>query len=110
MLWTNFTPPSRLSPARTETAEEGTAPVSAAQALAEYLRLGQQQGTVLAELPHRVMDTRLAPDGHSVDVVYVRRWVERATIDRVFEIGHDERGNPTSIPVSPTRFVSTGPH
>lgn len=49
--------------------------------------------TPLGELPRLVVEARETADGRT-EVVYLRRSLERAVVDRVVEIGSNEHGEP----------------
>ncbi|HLU38783.1 MAG TPA: hypothetical protein VK081_05320 [Planctomycetota bacterium] len=57
------------------------------------------------ELPRIVLQARPAPGGRGTEVVWLRRTLERAVVDRVFELGTDEYGEPRPRPVDAARFA-----
>lgn len=62
--------------------------------LQRYLALGLKEGRVLFELPPTVIEAERVDEGSGlVDLVFVRRIVERAQSDRVVTLEHDEHGN-----------------
>jgi hypothetical protein len=64
-----------------------------------YVQLGRAQNVVLGELPQRlVVDSRPGPDG-TIEVTYIRQFVERATTDSLVRFGVDERGRPVPVRV-----------
>ncbi len=66
-------------------------------ALAAYLKAGQAKGTVMGEMPTRVLiDSRPAPEG-GYDVVYLRQIVERAHVPKLYQTGSDDLGRPAPV-------------
>lgn len=57
-------------------------------------------GQLLWELPGILVESRPAADGHSVDMLYLRPFLERCTADRFYQLGRDELGQPVAVPVS----------
>jgi hypothetical protein len=71
-------------------------------ALQAYLDRGRQAGTVLDQIPAKViLDTRPigGPDGR-VEVIFVRQIVERAVVDNLYRFGQDELGRPAPVRLS----------
>lgn len=86
---------SRLNPAGGESALAG---LSAEQLLGKYVDAGKREGSVIAELPQRhVLESRPGPDG-TVEVLYLRQFIERATVSDVYRMGTDESGRPILVP------------
>lgn len=74
-------------------------------ALRQYLDRGRQVGTVVGEVPEKVMlDTRPAADGQ-FEVIYIRQIMERAFVDDLFGVGADESGRAVPLRL---RFVAPG--
>lgn len=72
------------------------------QALAAYYEQGQKLGTVVGEVPQKVLlQSSPLQDGAGYDVVYVRQIVERARVPSLYSIGSDELGNPAPVPFTP---------
>lgn len=70
-----------------------------ADALAAYMRLGQQDGSVVGEMPQRfVVDTRPVEGG--TEVTYVRQIVEKALVKDFYKLGTDETGRPVLLPTA----------
>ena len=70
-------------------------------ALAEYLRLGKEQGQVVAELPQRVVvESRPAPGGAGYEVLYLRQVLERAVVSDLYRTGVDDAGRRVLLPAS----------
>lgn len=67
---------------------------SPADALGAYLELGGQQGTVLGEMPAKVVIRTVPADDGSprYDVYYLRQIVERARVDDLYRMSNDELG------------------
>jgi len=76
---------------------------TSADAWDDYLNLGKRDGTVLGEMPGRVLvDSRPAPEGHGFEVVFIRQVMERRVVPDLYEVtGRDEAGQPTLAPVKP---------
>lgn len=74
--------------------------LSADDAWTAYLAARRDEGAVLNELPMLTVQAVAAEDGSHVDVVYVRRVMEHARLDRdqVFRVASDEHGRPVSVP------------
>lgn len=79
-------------------------------AFEQYCTLGLEEGRVIGVLPSTVMKTRPGSDGRSIEVLYVRRTLERTVVDEMYELNQDESGLLKSVPVSADELVSTGPH
>lgn len=69
-------------------------PTEPAKILADYLEVGHRNGQVLDQLPNVTLEVRPAGDGQSVEVIYVRRLVERVVVDEAWRLGTDEHGQP----------------
>jgi hypothetical protein len=74
--------------------------VSALSHLENYLNQGLVEGSVLQELPHLVLEHRRASDGKCLEVLFVRRFLERKIVEQAFRIGADEQGRPQASPVA----------
>ncbi|MHC4845161.1 MAG: hypothetical protein ACYTCU_03265 [Planctomycetota bacterium] len=55
---------------------------------------------VLGELPPELISARPAVEGEGVEVVYVRRVLERARVDSAWSVGTDELGRPAPVRVN----------
>lgn len=78
----------------------GVIPVSNAnEAWDAYLRKGREAGSVLREVPERVLlDSRPSPDGNGLDLLYLRQVVERTTVPHLDYIAEPEgAGEPTHV-------------
>jgi len=84
---------------------------SPADALQAYLNLGADEGTVLGEMPAKVvLQTMPAQDGSArYDVYYLRQIVERATVDDLYRLSSDETGQGvTPVPTRPRVRPASG--
>jgi hypothetical protein len=81
-------------------APAGTVPSTADQLFAEYVRVGADQGRVLEQLPMVPVASHPAQDGRTMEVVFVRRLLERAVVDKAFRLGTDEHGRVTPAEVN----------
>lgn len=74
-------------------------------AISAYKQLGRQSGTVLGELPDRVIvESRPLAGGRGFEVVYLRQFMERAQVAELYQVTHDDSGQqgmllPVSQPV-----------
>lgn len=75
----------------------GIIPVSSADRFNQYLEAGQKDGSVLGEVPGKMLvESRPAPSGQGFEVIYVRQVVERAIVPDLYKIdGTDDRGQAT---------------
>ena len=71
----------------------------------QLLEAGKAEGRIVSELPRQLVRTRVAPDGQQVEVLYVRRLLERARLDHLYERGSNDLGEPVSVPVNSSRLV-----
>lgn len=68
-------------------------------ALGEYLRIGQQKGQVLGELPQRVvLQSRELGQGQGKEVLYLRQIVERAVVKDMYKLGTNDAGEAVMVP------------
>lgn len=100
LAWTGV-----LGPAPQESSETGAqrgefVPIPAGKpeaALDYYLDEGRKMGSVVGEVPERVvLDVVLDGDGagHGATVIYLRQIVERCDVDKFYTYGVDELGRP----------------
>lgn len=76
---------------------------NSSDALREYLRKGNQEGTVLGEMPRKIlMQAQPAADGNGYEVVYIRQILERARINDIYRFSEDEAGRTTPVPIQLT--------
>lgn len=60
-----------------------------------------QEGTLVGELPQRVViETRPSADGKGYEVLYMRQFIERAIVDDLYKLGTDESGRAVMVPAS----------
>ncbi len=60
-----------------------------------------QEGTLVGELPQRVViETRPSADGKGYEVLYMRQFIERAIVDDLYKLGTDETGRAVMVPTS----------
>ncbi|MDI1288501.1 MAG: hypothetical protein PSX37_00945 [bacterium] len=85
----------------TNTGNTASMPIlSAAEALTNYLSKGRNEGSVIGELPKKVLvNTTQAPDGQGYEVIFIRQIMERVRVDDLYRYSSDELGNPTPIKV-----------
>ena len=69
----------------------------------QWIESGKQQGTVIGELPQRiVLDARPADDGIGYDVTYLRQIQERTRVPDLYQaVGQDERGRAQLVSYEP---------
>jgi len=73
---------------------------TSAEALREYLRKGNQDGSVIGEMPRKIlMEAQPAADGNGYEVVYIRQILERARVNDIYRFSQDETGRATPVPV-----------
>ncbi len=72
--------------------------LTANQALEQYMRAGTDEGRIVQELPLLTVDIRPTPDGDESEVIYLRRFMERARVEGVYTMGLDERGRTVVVP------------
>jgi len=65
--------------------------------LTRYLAEGAAQGRVVGELPQVTLKVSPADGGQGYDVLFVRRLLERTTVEDVYRLGLDEHGHPTFV-------------
>lgn len=73
---------------------------TSAEALRDYLRKGNKDGTVIGEMPRKIlMEAQPAADGNGYEVVYIRQILERARVNDIYRFSQDETGRATPVPV-----------
>jgi hypothetical protein len=65
--------------------------------LTRYMTEGAAQGRVVGELPQLTLKVSPAEGGDGYDVLFVRRLLERATVEDVYRLGLDEHGRPAVV-------------
>ncbi len=83
--------------------------LGAAAAWAQYLEAGDADGRFVRELPPVMLEATPSADGDTVEVLFVRRAIERTTVGEIFEINEDDAGRLSSRPVPVLRLVSSEP-
>ncbi len=74
--------------------------LSTDQAWEVYEAAGKREQRVLGELPERLLvEATPAPDGHGVQVIFIRQIKERVTLPQLLKESCDEMGRPTATPV-----------
>ncbi len=71
--------------------------LTANQALEQYMRAGTDEGRIIQELPLLTVDIRPTPDGDESEVIYLRRFMERARVEGVYTMGLDELGRAVVV-------------
>lgn len=79
------------------------------EAFDHYLFEGRERGQVLGELPKILVDSRLGADGAAVEVIYLRRIVERKTVDSVLTFDEDDAGEVRLAPATGRFMVTSEP-
>lgn len=74
--------------------------LTANQALQQYMRAGTDEGRIVQELPLLTVGIRPTPDGEESEVIYLRRFMERALVERVYKMGIDEQGRAVVVPTN----------
>lgn len=83
--------------------------LSADEAYHAYLDKGREAGTVVAEVPNRVLiEARPMKAGGGYEVLYLRQIVERRMVKELNGIGHDEFGRPAAVPLKIDRAPGRG--
>lgn len=67
----------------------------------------KKSGELVQELPHRIVEARPV-DRDSVEILFIRRSLERMVVDQLMEVGRDDLGRPISTPVSHAKLASYG--
>lgn len=75
-------------------------PAGPDEAFEQYLVAGREAGTVIDEVPDRVV-VQATPleDGRRVEVLYLRQILEREVVDQVYRMTQDETGAERPVPV-----------
>jgi len=74
------------------------------EALERYRELGREQGRLVGELPLVMVDSN-PTTGEQVEVVYMRRLVERRVVQDMVQPGLDELGDPVIVPVNHPEYT-----
>jgi hypothetical protein len=101
----HFNNPARVNSLQNPgTQQFGIIPVSTADdAWNAYLTKGRETGSVIAEVPTRVLiESRPAPSGDGYELLYLRQVIERTTVPDLYQYtGQDESGRPTPVRYRP---------
>ena len=76
---------------------------SAKDLLREYVRRTTETGRHVRELPLTTLATRRL-EGGGLEVIYLRRLLERSRVDRAVRLGRDEHGRLQAVPASLAAF------
>ncbi|MBK7403189.1 MAG: hypothetical protein IPJ41_00805 [Phycisphaerales bacterium] len=92
-----------------ESARANLFPISSPEdALKVYFDKGHQAGSVLGEVPERLLvSSTPSPEG-GYEVVFLRQIVERQRVQDFYRMGQDEAGNSVAVPYRPLRASSRG--
>ena len=63
----------------------------------QYLLAATKAGRVVRPLPPVTVDVRPDSEGRGTEVIYLRRVLERTTVDEVFTLGQDEHGRAIAV-------------
>lgn len=81
---------------------------TADEALDRYRALGAAEGRVVSELPMVMLESHADEESGRIEVLYLRRIVERAEIDAMYTAAENEQGRLEPIPVPiPVRHVTS---
>lgn len=85
------------------TQQAGLFPISSPEdAMKLYLDKGQEAGSVIGELPDRVLlSSAPVADGDGYTVVFLRQIVERQRVDTLYQFGENEVGQTVAVPFVP---------
>ncbi|RMH24818.1 MAG: hypothetical protein D6692_12240 [Planctomycetota bacterium] len=70
------------------------------QALDRYLSAGRDAGLVVGEVPDRLVIEAVPLDDGTIEVMYLRQFIERRVTDRVFREARTDAGTTVPVPVS----------
>ncbi len=72
-------------------------PISSSEHFDRYLEAGLKDGSVLGEVPGKMLvESRPVPSGQGFEIIYVRQVVERAIVPDLYKVeGTDDRGQAT---------------
>jgi hypothetical protein len=97
LMFATQRPPARNDPlAGTQTAGPS---LPLPEMLSQYIDQGKKQGTVVGELPDKiVLDSIKTADG-GTEITFVRQIVEKARVDDLYRMTTDEAGNPQAVKI-----------
>lgn len=77
----------------------GAANIMPSEALNQYLTVGRENGSVMGEMPRKVLlQTRPLTEGSGYEVIFIRQIVERTEVPDLYQYaGQDELGQPTLV-------------
>lgn len=78
------------------------------QLLEAYMQTGKAEGRVVGEMPMVMLETVPTADGRS-QITFVRPVVERVIVDRVYEVGRTDSGQPVPVPATSREFTRGQP-
>ncbi len=87
----NSTPPPETPPLGNDVL------LTANQALQQYMRAGTDEGRIVQELPLLTVEIKPTLDGEESEVIYLRRFIERALVEGVYKMGIDEQGRAVVV-------------
>lgn len=77
--------------------------------LSNYLQSGKRDGSVVGEMPEKVLlNTTPAEDGGTY-VIFIRQIVEKVKVEDLYRISTDETGRPTPVRIPDTPATPRGP-
>ena len=93
------------TPSSADVSSSPEAPETGGTSQGSTANRSSSEAEFVQDLPSQVVATRAAEDGQSVEILYVRRVLERAVVDEVFGMGLDGAGRPKPVNVSPLRLA-----
>ncbi len=88
-----------------DAATGGIAGLSSDELFSKYVNEGKARGVVLGELPMVMVESSpvegaaAGPEEGRVEVVFVRRVLERAYVNNLYRVARDEHGDPKPVPM-----------
>lgn len=79
---------------------------TAQAALEDYVTRGAAEGRVLAELPTVMVESRELDDG-TLEVLYLRQFLERERVDEVYTVASDELGQPQPLKIDASQWPTS---
>lgn len=83
-----------------EADSKAASPMSPEDHLTEYLRRGLATGTVVGQLPDVVVRHAATQDGSGMELLVMRRVVERRPVEKAIDVSFDELGRRIATPVT----------
>lgn len=74
--------------------------LSADDALAKYIEASKAENRFVRELPKVMVESHYASDGSGTEVTYLRQFLEKATVNNLYELSTDEHGRPGAVRVN----------